>query len=175
MPQIVRTTLSPTGGLATITSLIPLPDVPPYTLALAIVQYQDGPKVVHLDLCPGGSGSEWRILGDGISLDPDDGADEVELVPSQAVQRGMKGIVALVPREGTKLVIIPSVQMDLEDVERKEGEGAGEEDEVAVGVVLAITQGVSYADVIRSAFGMVNEDDRSGTSASGSGQHEIDS
>lgn len=175
MPQLIRTSRSPTGASTIITSLVPLSDVPPHTLALAVVQNQDGTKVVHLDLCPDGSGSEWRILGDGIMLDLDDGEDEVELVPGQAVQRGLKGIVAVVTGEGTKLVIMPSLQTDSEDAERKEGERDGEEDEVAMGVVLAIRQGVSYADVIRSAFGMVDKDDRSGTSASKSGQHGVGS
>jgi hypothetical protein len=144
--------------------LTPLPDIPPYTLCLAIVRSDNDLRLVHLDVCPSGANSDWRLLGDVVGLEPGLSEDAVELVPSQAVQRGLRGLVSVVSKDrGVRLVIMPSISGRGDVVvEEDEEQKSSVSSEAAIGVVLAVRQGVSYADVIRSVFGLVNQGEYTG-------------
>lgn len=168
MPDIIRETRSETKTNSTILALAPLPDIPPYTLSLAIIQSVKEVKLVHLDLCPEGSESTWRIVGDGISLDASLIEDDVELVPSSTVQRGLRGLVGVVTKnDGVTLVIMPSVPLIPEEtkMEGLEEENGGVAADAAKAILMAIKQGVVYAGVVRSVVGPTKKNVQKGTSA----------
>lgn len=88
-PQSTNTVISPVN--TTIQALKPLHSIPPYSLALAIINSPDGTRSrVHLDL----ASTQWNPTGHypikGIR------GDSLSLVVSQGAERGQLGLCAVV-------------------------------------------------------------------------------
>jgi len=163
-PAARTTGMSPEGTV--VLALTPLPDVPPHTLAIALVATPSpregvpGLILTHINLIPpaeadtAGTGRpRWpALVGEEYALDASlAGAGDVTLLPSQGVKRGEMGLVAVLGDLRPRL--IPSPRL---------GAGASPSESVkniaeraARSVELAVTQGVDWSDAVRAAFASV--------------------
>ncbi|GFZ47093.1 hypothetical protein JCM24511_04835 [Saitozyma sp. JCM 24511] len=152
MPNSLRTSLSPSG--TTILSLAPVSAVPPHTLALALLSQPTGVSLVHLDLAPSPAtetaSSAWSAVR-GSTLDlGEPSLTPAEMVLSQGAARGCLGLAAVISDgSGPMLLVPPKLQTSAEGGDDIHVTAT----DAATSIFLAIRQGVSYADVIRAAFG----------------------
>jgi hypothetical protein len=156
-PHVRTTAVSPRG--TSILTLTPLPDVPPYTLAVALVARPTGLALTHVNLVPPAEGDtagagkpRWPVLvGEEYALDASVGATGAALLPSQGVRRGEMGLVAVLGDGRPRLVPSPRL-----------GTGAAPHETLkhtaeraARSVELAVIQGVDWSDALRAAFASV--------------------
>lgn len=152
------TTVSPEGK--SILALTALPDVPPHTLAIALISNNEGLFLSHVNLAPhaendgsAGGPPRWKALvGEEFSLDPSVGNIDLALIPSQGVTRGEMGLVA-VGGGGSRPRLVPSPRL---------GAPAHPDETIAQiaercarSVELAVVQGVDWSDAVRAAFALV--------------------
>lgn len=106
MPRsLLKATISPPS--TSILALHPLPSIPPYTLALALLPTPTGTVLSHINL----AGDNLDAVGEEVILGDLWFAGAVDLVVSQSVERGGMGLVALVGEEvGAMLVVAPSLK-----------------------------------------------------------------
>lgn len=160
-PSHSRTTSTSPEGV-TLLALAPLPDVPPHTLALALVSSPGGLALTHVNLVPqtegdtDGSGApRWPALtGEESALDPAaafGATGEVSLAPSQGTRRGEMGIVGIFSASTPRLVPSPRLGAPATPVESVKATAK----RAARSVELAVVQGVDWSDAVRAAFATV--------------------
>lgn len=150
--------ISPEG--ITIMALTPLSEVPPHTLALALVATPSELVLTHLNLVPpaeadtSGSGApRWPALtGEEIPLRYHIAAGpegEVTLVASQGTRRGELGLVGIFGNSCPPgLEPSPRLGADARPIETLKHIAM----RAARSVELAVVQGVDWSDAIRAAF-----------------------
>lgn len=160
-PSHVRTTsISPEG--TTLLALAPLPDVPPYTLALALVASAEKLVLSHVNLVPPAEGdtdssgpARWQALtGEERVLDPAvafGATGEVSLAPSQGTRRGEMGLVGIFSASTPRLVPSPRLGTPATPAETLKSTAK----RAAQSVELAVVQGVDWSDAVRAAFATV--------------------
>ncbi|WOO77185.1 uncharacterized protein LOC62_01G000772 [Vanrija pseudolonga] len=151
-----QTALSPEGTV--IVALAPLPDVPPHSLALALISSPTGLSLSHVNLAGSGNamdtGDRWSALvGEEVALDPSLAFGDAVIIPSQGPKRGEMGVVALLS-VGSRPRLVPSPRLEVESPTPSETikEVAKR---CARSVELAVVQGVDWSDAIRAAFATV--------------------
>lgn len=150
------TTTSPEG--TTLLSLVPLPDVPPHSLALALVSSPTGLVLTHVNLIPSSESTDagrWDALtGEEATLDPAaafGATGEVSLAPSQGTRRGEMGLVGIFSSATPRLVPSPRLNAPSSPTETLKQVAK----RAAQSVELAVVQGTDWSDAVRAAFASV--------------------
>jgi hypothetical protein len=173
-PRTRTTAISPEGTV--VLAFTPLPDVPPHTLAVALVEKPSSPTgliLTHINLVPppdsdtsGEGRPRWPVLvGEEYSLDPSlASSGDVALLPSQGVKRGEMGLVAVLGDMRPRLIPSPRLGAGSSPTETVKhiAEGSSPTETVkhiaeraARSVELAVIQGVDWSDAVRAAFASV--------------------
>lgn len=157
-PTARRTAMSPEG--TNILSLTPLPDVPPHTLALALVSSPTGLSLTHVNLVPPSEASDkdadgatrWpALVGEECPLDMGLVLADVVATPSQGTRRGEMGLVAIFGGSRPRLVPSPRMGAAAHPVETVKHVA----ERAARSIELAVVQGVDWSDSVRAAFATV--------------------
>ncbi|BEJ12612.1 hypothetical protein CspHIS471_0210720 [Cutaneotrichosporon sp. HIS471] len=161
VPSHARTaSISPEG--TTLLALAPLPDVPPHTLALALVSSGSGLALTHVNLVPPSEGDtdgtgpprwhaltgEERIVEPAAAFGP---TGEISLAPSQGTRRGEMGLVGVFSSSTPRLVPSPRLGAPASPSESLKVTAK----RAARSVELAVVQGVDWSDAVRAAFATV--------------------
>ncbi|OXH30157.1 hypothetical protein J008_03988 [Cryptococcus neoformans] len=144
-PQSTNTVISPVN--TTIQALKPLHSIPPYSLALAIINSPDGTRSrVHLDL----ASTQWNPTGHypikGIR------GDSLSLVVSQGAERGQLGLCAVVDQYRSQVGAVK--KLDDQPLLGELPESASDTERyaawTATSIILAERQETNWSDVIHA-------------------------
>ncbi|GMK59281.1 hypothetical protein CspeluHIS016_0702960 [Cutaneotrichosporon spelunceum] len=155
------TSISPEG--TTLLALTPLPDVPPHTLALALVSSSSGLALTYVNLVPQSEGDtdgtgpprwhaltgEERVMDAAAAFGP---TGEISLAASQGTRRGEMGLVGVFSSSTPRLVPSPRLGAPATPNETLKATAK----RAARSVEIAVVQGVDWSDAVRAAFATVS-------------------
>lgn len=104
LPTSLKTIIAPPSTV--ILALRPLPSLPSYSLALALISTPNGSVLRYIDL----TSDSFAPVGDETPLGDMSFNGEVGMIVSQGVDRGHSGLVALISNDiGGTLVVAPPI------------------------------------------------------------------
>ncbi|WVO15422.1 hypothetical protein L204_103080 [Cryptococcus depauperatus] len=148
-PSPIKTVTSP--PFYTMKSLLPIPSVPPHTLAIAVLSRPEGFQRVHIDL----ASDEWNVTNDFLINNLE--GNEMNVVPSQGAERGQLGLCAIFGNDYPQLGV--TKQLEGQAILGELLPSASQTQQYAAwtasSIILAERQGLNWSDVIRAASAIV--------------------